>query len=170
MDHATQSEQLTEEAYLESENISEVRHEYIDGYLYAMVGSSINHNRLSSTLVHQFGDHLKDKPCDLFQSTFKVKTSKRKFRYPDVIVRCDDPHDNHELYTEKPIIIVEVLSKSTRRSDKTKKMLEYINLPSLKEYVLIEQDIVDIEVLRRSNGWRSEHFYLGDKVILNPSV
>ena len=57
-----------------------------------------------------------------------------------------------------------MLSKSTRRIDETSKRFAYINIPSLQEYVLIEQDIVDIEVIRRSEGWISKHYYLGDEV------
>ncbi len=58
-------------------------------------------------------------------------------------------------YTETSIIIVEVLSKPTRKTDETIKRIAYLNIPSLQEYVLIEQDFVDIEVVRRSEGWQS---------------
>ena len=68
------------------------------------------------------------------------------------------------LYTESPIIIVEVLSKSTRRTDQTIKRTAYLQIPTLLEYVLIEQDIVDIEVVRKSEGWQSKHYFLGDSV------
>jgi len=85
------------------------------------------------------------------------------FFYPDVIVVCDDQTED-DYYTESPKIIVEVLSKSTRRTDQTLKRSAYQKLPSLEEYVLIEQDFVDVEICRRSNGWRSEHYYLGDEV------
>ena len=76
---------------------------------------------------------------------------------------CEDDTEN-TYYTEKPVIIVEVLSKSTRRKDETTKRRLYQNLPSLQEYVLIEQDIVDVEVCRRSEGWVSEHYFMGDEV------
>jgi len=66
-------------------------------------------------------------------------------------------------YTETPSII-EVLSKSTRRMDETTKLMSYINMPSVQEYVLIEQDIVDTQVLRRSEGWLPMHYFLGDDV------
>ncbi|MFT4926584.1 MAG: Uma2 family endonuclease, partial [Phenylobacterium sp.] len=59
---------------------------------------------------------------------------------------------------------VEVLSKTTHQTDRTIKRLSYINLPSLLEYVLIEQDFVDIEVMKKSDGWKSSHYFLGDKV------
>jgi Uma2 family endonuclease len=92
----------------------------------------------------------------------KVKAG-NNFFYPDVIVVCDEQNP-HEYYTASPVIIVEVLSKSTRRTDETTKRLAYFNIASLQEYVLIEQDIVDVELCRRSRGWVSEHFFLGDEV------
>jgi Uma2 family endonuclease len=79
-------------------------------------------------------------------------------------VTCQDDTEN-TYYTEQPVIIVEVLSKSTRRKDETTKRRLYQTLPSLQEYVLIEQDIVDVEVCRRSEGWVSEHYFMGDEVI-----
>lgn len=80
------------------------------------------------------------------------------------MVVCDDVSDN-DYYVESPVIIVEVLSKSTRRIDETIKLMSYINLASVQEYVIIEQDIVDIQVLRRSESWLPKHYFLGDEVL-----
>ncbi|MCI5121737.1 MAG: Uma2 family endonuclease, partial [Candidatus Electrothrix sp. AUS4] len=63
-----------------------------------------------------------------------------------------------------PLLIVEVVSQSTRKKDNTLKRLSYQTLPSLEEYVLIEQDFVDVEMCRRSKHWWPEHYYLGDVV------
>ena len=79
------------------------------------------------------------------------------------MVVCKDDNDN-DYYTESPVIIVEVLSKSTRRMDETAKKFAYQTLPTLEEYVLIEQDFVDVEVCRRSEGWVSHHYFMGDNV------
>ena len=73
----------------------------------------------------------------------KVKTGKRFF-YPDIVVACEK--EKNDYYRNSPLIIVEVLSSSTRKKDHTLKRLSYQNLPSLQEYVLVEQDIVGIEV------------------------
>jgi Uma2 family endonuclease len=92
----------------------------------------------------------------------KVKVASNFF-YPDVIVDCD--FDESEPYfTDSPTIIVEVLSQSTSKKDRTTKRFSYLNLPSLQEYVLIEQDFVDIEVVRRKDEWSSKHYFLGDDV------
>ena len=69
-----------------------------------------------------------------------------------------------DYFSTSPVIIVEVLSKSTRKTDVTVKLLRYINMESIQEYVLIEQDIVSVQVLRRSNHWLSEYYFLGDAV------
>jgi len=85
------------------------------------------------------------------------------FFYPDVLVVCDHIANDHGI-TDEPLIIVEVLSKSTRQIDHTLKRNAYQSLESLQEYVVIEQDIVDIEVCRRKKHWQSEHYYLGDEI------
>jgi len=78
-------------------------------------------------------------------------------------VTCQDNSED-SYYTEQPLIIVEVLSKSTRRIDETIKRRLYQTLPSLQEYVLIEQDIVDIEICRRDQSWQPEHYFMGDEI------
>ncbi len=153
---------LTEAEYLHGEQASDIKHEYIDGDVYAMAGASRNHERISRNILTVLTIHLKDLRCEPFMSDIKVKADGHYF-YPDVIVVCDDEQGD-DYYTEKPVIIVEVLSKGTRRNDKSLKMTAYKTLPSLQEYVLIEQDCVDVEVCRRVNGWVSEHYFLGDEV------
>jgi Uma2 family endonuclease len=151
------------EDYLRDELSREFKHEFLEGQIYAMAGASKNHQRIICNLVAVFVQHLKGTPCDTFASDMKVRVRDLAFFYPDVIVACqDDKTDNY--YINQPTIIVEVLSKSTRRMDETTKFRMYQNLPSLQEYVMIEQDIVDVEVCRRSQGWMSEHFFMGDEV------
>ena len=89
-----------------------------------------------------------------------------RFRYPDIVVVCDDDTSDDERVRENPILIIEVLSKSTRKKDKGEKRLEYLAIPSLLEYVLIEQDFAEIEVQRRSASWQSTYYFLGDEVVL----
>jgi Uma2 family endonuclease len=149
--------------YLQNELDSDSKHEYIEGQVYAMAGASKNHQRVISNLVRILSDHLRNTPCDTFASDIKVKIGDLAVFYPDVIVACE-PETANEYYTEQPLIIVEVLSKSTRRVDETTKRRLYQTLPSLQEYVLIEQDIVDIEICRRSEGWQPEHYFMGDDI------
>ena len=155
-------EMISEIDYLQSELLSEIKHEYIDGSVYAMTGASKNHQRISGNVFGELRTYLKNTPCEPFASDIKVKVG-GKFFYPDVMVVCKDDSGN-DYYTENPVIIVEVLSKSTRRMDETAKKFAYQTLPTLKEYVLIEQDFVDVEVCRRSEGWVSRHYFMGDNV------
>jgi len=154
---------VDESKYLSDELTSNVKHEYINGVLFAMVGACSNHVTICLNLSVEICSFLKGKKCKGFDSDMKLKTSSGKFRYPDIMVVCDEPSKN-DLYKECPIILVEVLSKSTRRKDKTEKKIEYLNIPTLEQYVLIEQDFIDVEVFRKENNWRSDHYFLGDRI------
>jgi Uma2 family endonuclease len=157
------SDHISEEDYLAGELASEIKHEYVGGQVYAMTGGTPNHVKISGNLHAQLWNFLRGKSCDVYQSDMKVKSSEEKYRYPDVLVTCSEIEGS---YTDSPVIIVEVLSSSTRRVDGTIKRLEYLNIPTLKEYLLIEQDFVDVEVCRKENGWKSDHYFLGDEVHL----
>jgi Uma2 family endonuclease len=92
----------------------------------------------------------------------KVKVA-NDFFYPDVMVICQQDND-FDYYKQSPVIIVEVLSKSTRRFDQTTKRLKYQQIPTLEEYVLIEQTIGEIEVFKKKEHWQSCYYYLGDTI------
>lgn len=153
---------INEEDYLQGELISDIKHELIDGCVYAMAGASANHERIAGNIYRKFGNHLDGSPCEPFGSDMKVKVGSNFF-YPDVIVDCHFD-ESQPYFTESPVIIVEVLSKATRKIDETVKLLSYINIPTLQEYVLIEQDYVDIQVIRRSEPWLPRHYFLGDEI------
>jgi Uma2 family endonuclease len=152
----------SEEDYLASEQVSDVKREYIDGQVYAMAGAGYNHNCVSANMLRELGNHLKGTPCATFMADIKVKLG-RDYVYPDVLVDCGKMRGD-DLFAGSPVIIVEVLSRSTRKTDMTTKLIRYINLPSLQEYVLIEADMVLVQVMRRSKGWMPEYFFLGDDV------
>jgi Uma2 family endonuclease len=153
---------ISEDEYLQGELISDIKHEYIDGHVYAMAGASKNHERITGNIFAELRSLLRNTPCEPFASDLKVKTA-RGFFYPEVMVVCQDTSLN-EYYAEAPVIIVEVLSNSTRRLDETVKKIAYQAIPTLQEYVLIEQDFVDVEICGRSQGWVSEHYFMGDSV------
>jgi Uma2 family endonuclease len=152
---------MTEAEYLQAELTAEVRHEYIDGRAYAMTGGTTNHIRITANVLRELGNHLKGKPCEAFMTDMKVKLGKN-YVYPDVIVACG--HQEVQGITDSPVMVAEVLSKSTRSLDLTTKLLKYINLPTLQEYVLIEQDFVSVQVLRRRNHWQPEYYFLDHAV------
>ncbi|MBD1581968.1 Uma2 family endonuclease [Pseudoalteromonas sp. S16_S37] len=162
---AKNNDALSPEAYLLGELKSAVKHELIDGQVYAMAGASANHERICQNMARKLGNHLEGSPCEPFGSDMKVRV-RDNFYYPDVSVDCH--FDESEPYfTTTPIVIVEVISRSTRKMDEKVKLLEYINIPTLEEYVVIEQDVADITVYRKSDDWRSTHYFLGEVFTLN---
>lgn len=154
---------ISVEDYLAGELIAETKHEYIGGRVYAMAGASKNHESIAANVLAEIRQHLKGSSCRPFGSDVKVKVGQNKFFYPDVMVVCEDKADN-AYYTEAPVLLVEVLSESTRKKDETVKRLAYQSLASLREYVLIEQDFISVEVCRRSSGWTSQRYLAGDTV------
>ncbi|MCP5173815.1 MAG: Uma2 family endonuclease [Moraxellaceae bacterium] len=156
---------ISETEYLDGEHISDIKHEYIDGEVYAMSGASANHNRIAGNLYRKLGNHLDNQPCQPYTSDMKVKIGS-KFFYPDVLVDCSNLSGS-SYFTESPTLLVEVLSKSTRQIDEKLKRQLYTQIPTLQEYVLIEQDFVDVEIIRRRTGWQSEHYFLGEDVTLD---
>ena len=153
---------ISETEYLDGEQLSDIKHEYIDGEVYAMSGASANHNRIAGNLYRKLGNHLDNQPCQPYTSDMKVKIGS-KFFYPDVLVDCSNLSGS-SYFTESPTLLVEVLSKSTRQIDEKLKRQLYTQIPTLQEYVLIEQDFVDVEIIRRRTGWQSEHYFLGEDV------
>lgn len=163
MNTAIKQNILTQQDYLACELQSDVRHEYIDGQVYAMAGTHKDHNLIIMTVSNLFYNHLQNNPCQPYASDMKVKVGKNFF-YPDVMVDCSSKEEDY--YTEFPTIIVEVLSKSTRQHDKTFKRQAYFQIPSLQEYILIEQGFVEIErwYKTQDNHWEQSVHYLGDDV------
>jgi len=155
---------ITEDEYLAGEEIAKNKHEFIGGEIFAMSGASKNHERISGNIFVNLHAHLQNSLCEPFASDVKVKVGD-DFFYPDAMVVCEDQTEQ-DYYTEMPTIIVEVLSKSTRRYDATIKRTAYQSIPTLQEYILIEQDFVDVEVSRKKDQWCSRHYLLGESLTL----
>lgn len=144
--------------YLSGELISEVRHEYVGGEVYAMAGASHVHNIIALNLAAALHQHLEGSPCAPYVSDMKVKVKSAReelFYYPDVMVACD-PSDNARLWREKPILIVEVSSPETSRIDAREKNWAYQTIPSLEVYVMISQSECAVTLYRRATGWMPE--------------
>lgn len=155
---------LTVKEYLKGEKQSDIKYEYADGQMYAMAGASLKHNIITANIFGLLWNHLKNQSCFPLSSDMLLETSSTQYRYPDVMVICDNDSSDDDYIRKNPLIIIEVLSKSTRKKDKVEKRQEYLALPSLQEYVLIEQNFTEIDVQRRSESWRSSYYYLGDKI------
>ena len=137
------------EDYLEGEKTGPVRHEYVAGQVFAREGVSARHNGIALNLATRFRRHVRGGPCRVFMSAMKVRIEALDlFYYPDVIVSCD-PEDRAEFFVNRPCLIVEVTSPSTEATDRREKLLAYIKLDSLREYVLIAEDEVKADVYHR---------------------
>ena len=162
---------LTVEEYFNLEQTSEILHEYVDGEVFAMAGASEQHNFITGNIYTSFRSHLRGTPCRTFASDMKVKVKVQKadiFYYPDIIVTCD-PNDNERYFKTSPKLIIEVLSNSTKTIDKREKRLNYQNIESLQEYVLISQDEIKVEVYRKNDqgNWLMQTLGKEDELYLN---
>ena len=171
MSEAKRLQWMTPEEFLAFEQFAAEKHEYVNGLIIAMAGASRRHNLLTLAFASLLRSHLRGSPCQVFASDMKVNASHKGndlFFYPDVMVSCNGENGNHYV-EEHPQIIVEVLSPSTEGRDRLEKLAAYTSIESLKEYVLVHQDTVAVDLYQHTgNGWEvirytSEH----DQLILN---
>jgi len=156
---------ISVEEYLGGEKSSDVRHEYVAGAVYAMAGANGLHNLLALAFAANLRHHLRGSPCRVFMSDMKVRV-RDAFYYSDLVVVCGTV-DAGAYYQTTPTLVVEILSESTEARDRLEKRLAYQNLESLKEYVLVAQDKMRVEVYRRiEDGWQLETYSYGDRVRL----
>ncbi len=152
---------LTSAEYLDWESKSRLKHEYVDGEIYAMSGAKRRHNLIASNLVRHARVAADNSGCQVFGPDMKVHVETRNsFYYPDLSVCCD-PTDRHELYLVRPCFIVEILSPSTAAIDRREKRVSYSTLASLREYVIVDQDRMRVEVYRRESGDRRSAAWRG---------
>ena len=133
-------------AYLESEEKSEVKHEFYKGEIFAMAGASIQHNQIASNAHVAIGSFKSDKGYNVFQSDLKIHVELNSlFTYPDLSIACGKiaTLENHKDIVTNPSVLIEVLSYTTQDYDRGGKFKLYRDIPSLKEYILISS----IEVL-----------------------
>lgn len=143
---------LTPEEYLAAERVASIRHEYVDGEVFAMAGASREHNQISANLVRLLGNQLMDSPCSVFASDMKVKIKPaEKYTYPDVVVVCrkEEYADERKDVLLNPILIIEILSDGTEAYDRGDKFSLYQRIASLAEYVLVSQHACKIERFTR---------------------
>lgn len=163
----TAHELMTIEEYLAAENDGTWRHEFIDGMVYAMVGASERHSVIKLNIAGLLNSMIAPE-CRVFDGDMKlriVQQESTRFFYPDIFVSCTAP-DDRQYFRDDATLVIEVLSPSTRRTDRYEKMSVYTALPSLSEYVLVEQDFPQAEIFRRRTGWRREILSPDDPISL----
>ena len=140
------------EDYLDGELISPVKHEYLGGVVYAMAGARNSHNLIKGNVSGTLHGRLRGKRCRAWDSDTKIRIhlpNQIRFYYPDNSVVCD-PNPQSDSFQDKPVVIFEVISKKTRRIDEGEKKDAYLAIPSLRVYVLVEQESPAMVVFRRT--------------------
>lgn len=151
---------VSEADYLTGEQQATERHEYVNGRVYAMAGASKRHNRIAMNCVVQMTLAARNSPCTVYASDIKVHATKHhSYYYPDVVVGCESD-ETSDYVLEKPCLIVEVSSDSTLRKDYLEKSLAYQAMPSLKAYLIVAQDKVQVDMLVRDveGAWELQQF------------
>ncbi len=144
---------LTPEEYLELEAQSPIKHEYIDGEVYAMAGTTDTHNTIAGNLFALIRSHLRGTDCRVYFADIKAQIEKRNcFYYPDLLVTCHPQDRETSTYNRFPQLIIEVLSDSTEAFDRGDKFNDYQTLETLEEYVLVNTKHQRVEIFRRTQG------------------
>lgn len=142
---------MSPEEYLELEQHSDTKHEYIDGEVYAMAGTGGVHNIISGNLYMSLRNNLQGSACRTYFADMKVKLAQgQKFFYPDLVITCDQRDEPTLSYVTFPTVIIEVLSESTETFDRGKKFQYYRTILSLQEYILVSSQEYLIECFRRT--------------------
>ena len=151
---------MTVDEYLEFEESSPVRHEYVNGEIYEMSGASVAHARIAREMVIAIRNHLRGGPCEPFSANLKLlirSDTDEIIYYPDMMVACqrDDWGPN---YVRNPKLVAEILSSSTKHIDRREKAMTYRRIASVEEYVLVAQDELEVIVQRRAENWRPQSY------------
>jgi len=144
----TEQRYFTEEQYLALEETAEDKSEYLDGKITPMTGGSTNHNQIAGNLYIALTLALKKQNYRIFIGDVRLWVPKvRLYTYPDVMVIFGEPeyHKNRTDMITNPQVIVEVLSKSTKNYDRGEKFTFYKSIPTLREYILIDQTKINVE-------------------------
>jgi len=145
---------LTVEEYLLFEETAEVRHEYVGGNIFAMVGATKRHNKIVTNIFRRLADAADEADCRVYTEAVKLQVSADVFYYPDLMVACEP--DDDPLVEHNPCLVVEVVSPNTETTDRREKLLAYRNMPSLRAYLVVAQDRrwVEHHFRDESENWR----------------
>ena len=146
---------ISPEDYLEQERHRPIKHEYLDGEVYAIAGTTKAQNLIGGNLYLLLRTGLNHSRCQTFMADVKVEIDNQKYYfYPDLAVTCDDDDEMNAYAIAYPKVIIEVLSESTESFDRGKKFQCYRTLPSLQDYILVSSQTYMVEVFHRTRGDR----------------
>lgn len=135
---------LTVDEYLELEEGSSIKHEYVEGALYALAGSSLRHNRSTINILRALDAAAEGTPRQVYTSDVRCRVGD-VFYYPDVMVACGEPKSGGQVYRSDPCLLVEVTSPSTASKDRREKLLIYRQIPTVQAYLIVDQDTRRVE-------------------------
>ncbi len=165
---ATAHQPMTVDEFLAWERTQELRWEF-DGHApVAMTGGTVAHSVIGTNLVELLRDRLRGRPCRAFRGDLKILVNGR-VRYPDALVTCSPVADDSDIIPE-PVVVFEILSPSTNRTDRVAKNAEYRATPSIRRYVMLEQDTAAATVFERSGDDWMGHLQTGDVVLAMPEI
>jgi Uma2 family endonuclease len=161
-------ELLTAEEYLASEAESPQKREYLAGVVYATAGATEQHNTIAMNLAFAFMSRLRENRCRPYGSDMKVRMRRPGadfFYYPDLSIACDPiPPEQH--WYETPVLVVEIASASSERTDHGEKRLNYLQIATLGAFVILEQESVAATVWRRVGEEWSYEVLRGKEAVL----
>jgi Uma2 family endonuclease len=166
-DPAVRLPRMSAAEYLELERGSSTRHEFVDGVMYAMSGTTKRHDVIQGNLYATLWNAL-NPPCIVYSANVKVhvvKDNKERFHYPDTHVVCSDL-DTDKLSSSMPVLVVEVASDSTAEYDRGEKFASYRMLPSVQEYLILQQSEPKAELFRKRTDWQVETYGPADELVL----
>jgi Uma2 family endonuclease len=163
-------QKFTMEEYLTMERSSEQKHEYFNGEIFAMSGAGERHNVIFSNLFGELAYKLKGNPCRPYGSDLRIHIPENTlYTYPDISIICrdivtDQKDDDNVI---QPSVLIEILSPSTKNYDRGTKFKLYRDIPSLKEYVLIDSEAISVEIFRlHENGhWQLDEYKNPDEFL-----
>ena len=162
---------MTVEEYLAFDRAStEVKYEYYDGYVLALAGGSLKHSRIKVNCTSALNAALRGQPCQTFDSDARVQVSAARYVYPDATVSCAPEDIADGDIVRAPRVIFEVLSPSTEKVDKGRKLRQYRTCPSIAEYVIVNTEQPLIEVYRRGGELLSYFSYGREDILDLPSI
>ncbi len=165
---AYKKELISIDEYLKAEDLAEFKHEYFQGEIFAMAGTGIPHNEIFSNLFGEICIQLKGKSCRPYGSDMRLHIPQNTLlTYPDISIYCGEKANfekNDRTFLE-PTVLIEILSPSTKDYDRGGKFKLYRDIPTLREYVLVDSEAVSIEVFRinTSSHWELEEYKLADQ-------
>jgi Uma2 family endonuclease len=160
---------LTDEEYFLFEEKSELRHELINGNLYEMSGVSIYHNDIVRNLILLFAICLKGTEWKVVFESFKIKTPDKNYFYPDIAICYPQPQ---KYFSEQPILLIEVLSDTTRKYNLTDKFIQYQKIETLHYYLCVEpeQQVLFFYYKQEDGEWLAETLTKDEQLIALPKL